>query len=314
MCEFNEKVFVMQWLKSKKSDGWTAMRCSADSTYLARVVARANQKPLVTLATVEQYTLDNEKNIRPCVKKYHLNQSNVNYLLELKDYQMLQIDKPNVPDNELKEAVRWRLKDLIDFPAEEATIDIVKIPRKADSADSQDYLYAVACTNQLIAEISNKLLDQKVNLQAIDVRMTAQRNIANLLATEGQGEAILTFSKKSALLTFTYQGEIYNARRIEIDEEKTETSFEKISLELQRSLDGFEAKFRHIFIKKLLVAPFDARESFCEHLREAIYTKVETFDLEDIFEFDDNISIQDLNQQASFLHVLGAALREEVAA
>lgn len=304
----------MQWFKSKKSDAWTAIRCSTKNTYLARVISRANQKPLVTLAAVEQYTLDDEKNIKPCAKKYHLDQSNVNYLLELKDYQMLQMDKPNVPDAELKEAVRWQLKDLIDFPVEEATIDLVKIPHNPDASENQDYIYTVACPNTLIAKISSDLRGQKVNLQAIDVRMMAQRNIANLLATDGQGEAVLSFGKNSALLTFTYRGEIYNARRIDIDEGKTATSFEKISLELQRSLDGFEAKFRHIFIKKLLIAPFDFRDSFCEHLREAIYTKVETFNLDDIFEFPPHIDMTDLGQQACFMHVLGAAMREEVAA
>lgn len=304
----------MQWFKSKKSDGWTALRSTDNSTYIARVSARRDQKPLVTLAATYNQSIRSDIDLKPLVKKYQLDRVNVSFVLDTRDYQLVQVDKPKVPDNELKEAVRWQLKDAISFPVEEATIDIVKIPHNPQSSENEEYVYAVACPNTLIASMSGRLLASKANLKVVDVRMMAQRNIANLLATEGQGEAILTFGKGSALLTFTYQGEIYNARRIEIDEDKTSTSFEKISLELQRSLDGFEAKFRHIFIKKLLVAPFDAREQFCEHLRDAIYTKVETFDLEDIFEFDDSTTIQGLSQQASFLHVLGAAMREEVAA
>lgn len=303
----------MQWFKSKKSNAWTAIRSTDSSTYIASVVHRASQKPLIKLAASENLSIRNQVDLKPLAKKYHLDQTKVSFLLDTRDYQMIQVEKPKVPDNEINEAVRWQLKDLVNFSVEEATIDTIKIPKTPQSND-EEYIYAVACPNALIADLSNRLLDSKVNLQAIDIRMMAQRNIANLLATDGQGEAILTFGKNSALLTFTYQGEIYNARRIEIDEDKTSSSFEKISLELQRSLDGFEAKFRHIFIKKLLVAPFDAREQFCEHLRDAIYTKVETFNLEDIFEFEDSSAIQDLGLQASFLHVLGAALREEVAA
>ncbi len=304
----------MQWFKSKKSNGWTAIRSTDQGTYIARVLKRAQQKPLVTLAASENMSVRNDIDLKPLAKKYQLAHSNVSLLLDSRDYQLVQVEKPKVPDSELKEAVRWQLKDSINFPVEDATIDTIKIPRNPQAAVSEEYIYALACPNTLIADLSNRLIDAKVNLQAIDVRMMAQRNIANLLATEGQGEAILTFGRSAALLTFTYQGEIYNARRIDIDEDKTSSSFEKISLELQRSLDGFEAKFRHIFIKKLLVAPFDAREQFCEHLRDAIYTKVETFDLEDIFEFEDKSAMQDLGKQASFLHVLGAALREEVAA
>lgn len=303
----------MQWFKSKKSNGWTAIRSSDESTYIARVQNRANAKPLVTLAASENSSIRNNVDLKPIVKKYQLAQSNVSLLLDSRDYQLVQLEKPKVPDTELKEAVRWQLKDSINFPVEDATIDTIKIPH-SQSTDIQEYVYAVAAPNSLVADLSNRLINNKANLKAIDIRMMAQRNIANLLAQEGQGEAILTFGKGSALLTFTYHGEIYNARRIEIDEDKTSSSFEKISLELQRSLDGFEAKFRNIFIKKLLVAPFDARDSFCEHLREAIYTKVETFNLEDIFEFEDAIAMSDLSKQASFLHVLGAAMRDEVVA
>lgn len=304
----------MQWFQSKKSNAWTAIRSTDESTYIARVLHRASQKPLVTLAASEKLSVRNPIDLKPLVKKYQLGQSKVSFLLDTKDYQLIQVEKPKVPQGELKEAVRWQLKDSVSFPVEDATIDIVNIPQNPQGNDGEEYIYAVACQNALIADLSNRLIESKANLQAIDIRMMAQRNIANLLATDGQGEAILTFGKGSALLTFTYQGEIYNARRIEIDEGKTSSSFEKIALELQRSLDGFEAKFRHIFIKKLLVAPFDSRESFCEHLREAIYTKVETFDLQDIFDFADAAAIEDLSQQASFLHVLGAAMREEVAA
>jgi MSHA biogenesis protein MshI len=304
----------MQWLKPKKSNGWIALRSTDHATFIASVITRAQQKPLVTLAASENISIRDKVDIKPLVKKYKLAQSKVSFLVDTKDYQLVQVEKPKVPDNELNEAVRWQLKDLVNFPVEDATLDTIKIPRSPQASEHEDYVYAIACPNTFIAQISNQLLSEKVNLQAIDVRMMAQRNIANLLATEGQGEAILTFGKNSALLTFTYQGEIYNARRIEIDEDKSASAFEKIALELQRSLDGFEAKFRHIFIKKLLVAPFDAREEFCQHLRDAIYTKVETFDLEDIFDFEASAQISNLAQQASFLHVLGAAMREEVAA
>jgi len=44
-------------------------------------------------------------------------------VLSLDDYQLMLIDKPKVVDGEIGESVRWLVKDLIDFPVEEAAID-----------------------------------------------------------------------------------------------------------------------------------------------------------------------------------------------
>jgi len=49
-------------------------------------------------------------------------------------------------------------------------------------------------------------------------------------------------------------------------------------------------------------------------LRSAIYTDVEPFDLERIFDFPKDKTVPNLADQASLMPVLGAALRSEVAA
>jgi MSHA biogenesis protein MshI len=247
-------------------------------------------------------------------QEYKLDTNHVTYLLENKECDHVQIEKPSVPDNELKEAARWAMKDSISTPVEDITLDVVSIPKGQNGEiENHDFLYVIYADNKRIAEISNTLLSAKLNLKSIDTRIMAQRNIANELSQPEQGEALLSFTSNGALITFTHNGELCNARFIEISEDHSDTSFEKISLEIQRSLDGFESNFRNIFIKKLMVAPFDLREPFCEHLRESIYTKVETFELEDIFDFSEGVELGNMSRQASFLPVLGAALRLEVA-
>src|ERR1041385_6627200 len=49
-------------------------------------------------------------------------------LLPASDYQLLLVDAPNVPALELKTAVRWRIKDMLDYHVEDATIDVLDIP------------------------------------------------------------------------------------------------------------------------------------------------------------------------------------------
>src|SRR5690606_8275577 len=43
-------------------------------------------------------------------------------------YQMLLVDSPNVPDGELREAVTWRVKDLITQPVEKMVVDVFRLP------------------------------------------------------------------------------------------------------------------------------------------------------------------------------------------
>ena len=45
------------------------------------------------------------------------------------EYQLHLVESPDVPDSELREAVRWRIRDLIDFPVDEAAIDVFDMPQ-----------------------------------------------------------------------------------------------------------------------------------------------------------------------------------------
>lgn len=312
----------MQWFNKNNSQAWTAIRSSGDNTYIAQVTRRANQKPLVNVLEIEPTNILSMLNakatkqsaLKAMVQKYKLKNARCTFVLDMNDYQLLQVDKPNVPAEEQKQAVSWTLKDMIDYPVEQATIDVIEIPTDPDNQGRQAYVYAMAAKNQTIAELSNTLIQAGMNLQAIDAKVMAQRNIASLLEQPNRGLAMLSLSRTGGLLTFTSGGELFHARRIEIEEERTASAFEKISLELQRSLDNFERLFPFIAINKLIVAPFAEREDFCEHLRNNFYLPVEQFDLADLFDFTSTEAQIDLNLQASLLPVLGAALREEATA
>jgi MSHA biogenesis protein MshI len=304
------KVTVMQWFKQKNSNAWTAIRCTDNKTSIATVTKRENLKPLVNVVDIQAGNLNDEAAFKNLTNKHKLKSANCTFVLGFSRYQLLQIEKPNVPQDEIKQAVSWKLKDLIDYPVEEATIEVIDIPPDPANAKKQQYVFAIAANNPQLGEVTNQLLDAGVNLQAIDARVFAQRNIASLLEEKNRGLAMLSFNSTGGLLTFTAGGELYHARRIEIDGERNKTAFETISLELQRSLDHFDSQFPYITINKLMLAPFDLRETFCEHLRDYINLPIAQFDLSDIFDFDAEVDLADLGKQASLLPVLGAALRE----
>ena len=305
----------MQWFKQQKQQAWTALRTSGDITTIAQVLRREGAKPLVNMALVEDGNIRETKHAQAMAKKYKLKHAQCTFVLDSKDYQLIQVESPNVPEQERKEALRWKLKDMVDYPVDQATVDYMKIPQDPAYPNKQDFVYAVAAKNELIGQLSNTFIDANINLKAIDVRVATQRNIAALLEEKDRGLAMLSFGRNGGLLTFTSGGELYHTRFIEIEDSRdASAAHERIALELQRTLDNFDRQFPFIAINKLWVAPCEDREALLQHLKSALYTQVASFELSDIFEFSPGVVLDEPGTQAALLHTLGAALREEVAA
>jgi len=322
----------MRFFTKKKTPGWFAIRASEKGSYVAHVINHQDGKfhdanphgikPLVAFGGSRPESLKNDTDVKTLSTGLSMASQHCSLLLAQGEYQLLQIEKPNVPANELKQAVSWKLKDMIDYPVEQATIDVIDIPVDPNNTNRQSYVYAISAKNELIGGYIERLIDLSGSgLEAIDIPELAQRNIAAYLEQEGRGLAMLTINSGGGLLTFTSGGELYHARNIEIDSKQLQSEdsarkssiFERLSLEIQRSLDNFERQFPYITINRLVLAPFMGREDFYDYLKSSLYIQIERFDLTDVFNFESNVELGDLAMQASLLPVLGAALRGSTA-
>lgn len=239
-------------------------------------------------------------------------------LLGSGQYQVLVVDAPNVPAEELKTAIRWRLKDMLDFHVDDATIDVLDIPVDKSAAAHTHSMFAVAARSNMVAERQNLFARAKVGLSVIDIAEMAQRNISALIEPEGRGVAVLSFDESGGLLTVTFKGELYLARRIDVplaqlqepDQAKKQGSFDRITLELQRSLDHFDRQFQFVNVSKLVLAPSTV-SGFEEYLSSNLYMPVESMKLAEVLDVSKIPDLQDLAQQQRFFLTLGAALRDE---
>lgn len=235
------------------------------------------------------------------------------------DYQLLSVDAPNVPADEMKTAIRWRLKDMLDFPVNDATIDVLDIPVETNAAARpQRTMFAVAARNSVVAARQKLFSGVKLALSAIDIPEMAQRNIAALLEAEGRGLAMLSFGEEGGLLTVTYAGELYLARRIDVplanlmdaDHDRRNQTFDRVALELQRSLDNFERQFSFISVSRLVLGPSEI-VGLEDYLSSNLYMPVESLDLALLFDLERAPELSDRGAQQRFLLALGAALRNE---
>lgn len=308
----------MRFLKrAKKKAGWLIIAVLKDGVAAATVRPGADGLPVVCFARF----LSGQSGVEVLEKAAREGQAHAYRcatLLAGGEYQLISIEAPRLAREEIKTAVRWRLKDLLDFPVEEATVDVLDIPLDAGHTRTQQSVYVVTAHNSIIRQRQQLFLDAKVDLRVIDIPEMAQRNVSALLAPEGRGVAMLSFGQEGGLLTVTWQGELYLSRRFDMgvdqlldpDHERKHASFDRITLELQRSLDNFERQYSFISIARLVLGPSPV-SGLEEYLSSNLYMPVETLDLAKVFDLSRAPELRDAAAQQRFFILLGAALRPE---
>lgn len=292
-----------------------------DRLCVAHVTRKPAALPAVTLAA--SYALAKDKTVdalETLAKDLSASRYHCTTLLSSGEYQLLSVDAPNVPADEMKAAIRWRLKDMLDFHIDAATIDVLDIPVDKNAPGRNRTIYAVAARNQLIEQRQSWFAEAKIPLSVIDIPEMAQRNISALLEPEGRGVALLSFDIDGGLLTVTYGGELYLSRRIDAplsqlaqpDMEQRNACYDRITLELQRSLDHFDRQCHFIALSKLILAPLaDAASGLRDYLAANLYMPVEALNLDVVMDLSKVPELKNLEAQQRYFMTLGTALREE---
>jgi MSHA biogenesis protein MshI len=307
--------------KAKKNTGWMAIVFQKDAVCMAHVQRITGAQPVIELAKSFPGAVASDiDGFAKIVKEVQLERYALTTLLAGTEYQLLSVDAPNVPPDELKIAIRWKLKDMLDFHIEDATVDVLDVPVDPNAPVRNKSMYAIAAKNQLIKDRQTLFDEVKAPVTVIDIPEMAQRNIAALVEPEGRGVAFLSFDWEGGLLTVTYNGELFLSRRIDVTlkqmqdatgDQKT-SYYDRITLELQRSLDHFDRQYHFITLAKLVLGPMgEVASGLKEYLGSNLYVPVEALDLNDVLDFTKVPDIAASDMQAQYFMAIGAALRLE---
>ena len=232
-------------------------------------------------------------------------------------YQLVLVEVPDVPANEIKSAIRWQIKDLLDFSVDEAVIELFEMPELSTTSD-KSMAYAVATRRSRVQEHIELLDDAGLSLDVIDIPELCTRNIATRLPQDADGIAFLHFTENHGTLTVTRRGVLYLIRQIEKGlaamDEVSQDDFaraelnSKIVLETQRSLDYYESHFDNGPITELVLAPGSNVGGLADSLHEELGLTISSLDLNGMFETDTAMSTA---EQSDCLLAIGAALRAE---
>ena len=239
-------------------------------------------------------------------------------LLAPSEYQMLLVEAPNVPQTELKTAIRWRIKDMLEYHVDDATVDLLEVPRNPAGGERSHQMYAITARNALIQSCIGRFDAARIPLSVIDIQETAQRNVATLFERDERGLALLHLGKDQSLLTVNFRGELVFARRFDVRVSELasvtgsarDEQFQRVLLELQRTFDHFDRQYTYVPVAKLLLAPEPEDSGLLEYLAKNLDQSVERVHLAGAVSFGAGADLDSQDEWRLF-HLIGASLRFE---
>ena len=248
--------------------------------------------------------------LKSMVEEFALAGMPVNLLLHPALYQMLLLDSPDVPVAELRDAMRWKVKEQISQPIEQVLVDAFALPADAYRGRSRMAYCAILAKSGVQAWVE-MLKHAGLQLQSIDVTEMAFRNLGLLAGAEGVNLALLRLRSSEGLICVQQGTDLYMARRIEQGLDQASQDFAGVTLEIQRSLDYFESQLGKGYINRLLLMPMKRDGAHAlKALGDGLAVNLQALTLSDLFIGQPAAELDEVLQANCFTAV-GAALRLE---
>lgn len=304
---------MFSWLK--KSGGGPSNRCTVglslieDRLTLVACSTGEGEKPRIeawdsALLTeslrlsdvLERFVAQNGLRGRPC-----------RALLPSYDYSLRLIERPpNVPDEELSEATRWLIRDLVEFDVDQAQMAVLLLPEDERRARTER-MFVIAAREGSLLETAQAVTDAGLHLAGIEILETTMISLEARMPQTVAGHAVLWLDDKSSALTVSIDQRLLLARSLSIDTTALDEAAQCVAdgseegghraqdllgpllLEIQRSLDYYESESGGAPVSQLTLLPSSIDSALiaplmAEPLRPLT---VEHFDIERYFEIED---------------------------
>ncbi len=265
--------------------------------------------------------------LKSLARQYNLTRVSCTWVLSPDVYALLLVDAPDVPPEELKAAMRWRIKDLINFSVDEAVVDVFNVPgHKGQGGNHMQYV--VAARMREVRENIDLIEAAGLPLATIDIQELALRNLAALLPEDVAGLAMVYLGPESGIIVLTRRSTLYLTRRFSFDwralssdaagngaavdkglSPPLQAVLDGLVVEVQRSMDYYDSHYTQAPITNLVIAPMPiAVPGMTGYLSSQLGLAVRSFDINDLVDSREPLA-GDL--QAYFTPIVGAALRQE---
>lgn len=268
--------------KSQKAQGLCTICLSKEGAAIA-YAPKMGELKVAACDFIEGDSLDVLKpKIQIYIEKNNLQGVDVSLVLRASEYRLFFLDAPNVPDEERCAAASFLVKDLIDYPMDQAAIDVFEVPNRAGNPAK---VYVVAMKLERTIELADYLKGLGLNLQMISISELAINALASRAPEAEHGVAFLYKDSMNLHIMITKGGVLRIIRDVgPVSRIQSMNEIERLVLEIQRSLDFYQSQLGHSAPLKLFVTPrIGEHADAINHLSQSLTLSVESFCIENIF-------------------------------
>lgn len=306
---------MIKWRKQKQLNEHIGLELREDGIAIAhrQVTDFGNQLPHVDFLPADVNT-SNLQLLSEYVKNHRLQRKSCNVVLPQGQYQLLLVDAPDVPDDEMRAALRWKIKDLVSSPLDEAAIEFFHLPNDGGHSRKK-MVYVVLAEMARLRTIVELIKAVDLQLESIDINELVMRNLASSLIDpqfDGRGVAIARLRQGRGSVSLFKKGNLYLSRQFDLEYQAgllEDLPEDILSLELQRSLDYYERQMGQAPPGVVYICGDGvAEDKITEPFKRSLATSIQYLDVSAIFGVPDDIDAMALQQ---CLGAVGGSLRSE---
>lgn len=258
---------------------------------------------------------DSPQLIRQAAQSLKLSKEPWTLVLDNSAYQLLLVDLPDLPDEDVEDALKLRVRDLISYSIDDAQVDVFRLPDNAYRGRMK-MAYVTVAEKAPLQGLADSFGQSGLKLQSIDIADLALRNLVTLVSQD-INTGVLYMQNDNSFINLCHNQYLVLNRRLENglssfpddpDSDGFKIQLDSLTLEIQRSFDYYESQLGLGNISELkIVSNSRLPIQIVEGLDKAFNTRVS--DLKYADHFTVNADIEPSNLARCTL-AMGAALRE----
>ncbi len=251
---------------------------------IAFFTKKATENPC---GSVEVKSLPLSNTLKKLVSEHAL-QGQCHLVLSNMHSQIVQVDRPKVPDAEINAALKWQIKDLVNIAPDNMVLDYFDGPILAGGVEKINVV--CAAKNDLV-ELVTSLNTELLTVASIT---TEEFAFASLLPIQQDAVLLVCQQPNEEInLLIIKNGQLFFSRRLrgfaqiakKSEDELAMGMIDSLSLEIQRSTDYFERQLKQAPIKTIEVLVPMRNEAFlARKLAENTNVEVKLFTMPDALE------------------------------
>lgn len=225
------------------------------------------------------------------VEQQKLAGTTVHLVLDWDSYQLYQVEPPNVPPDEMNQALLFSLRDRLNFPVAEAQIDSFPVP-KGTNRSNQNRVNVVAAHLPALTTFVSGIRAAKLKPSVINVPELAFGRMLSGHEDMSKGLCFIAYREDKVTLMIYRDSELYVTRTLstvqnwqQCLEPQTHQAAENLVLEIQRTLDYYQSQLGQPPAAKVLLPNWsEPLQPLFEFLQSNLGVGVELYQLPQICE------------------------------